>query len=168
MLHLLGIDPGVSGAIAYICRGDDGRVTQIEIIDLPTVSIDFGTLLDTNYLHRQLEDRLPRSRFNQILIEEPLSVKQLKTSATAIKTSLVNLGRLQVVLEGFTGKQDWQTVTPSTWKKSLGLSKDKRESLMMARRIFGCNGLLKYKKDHDRAEALLLTEYAYRQLVAAA
>ena len=54
-------------------------------------------------------------------------------------------------------------VTPQKWKKDLGLSSDKNESLAMARTLFP-NAPLARKKDNGRAESLLLAHWLRLQL----
>ncbi len=55
-------------------------------------------------------------------------------------------------------------VTPSRWKKLLGLTgKEKEDSRLLALTLFPRAPLL-LKKDNDKAEALLLIEYARRVL----
>lgn len=56
-------------------------------------------------------------------------------------------------------------VTPSVWKRDLGLTgKDKDASLEMARRLFPTADLSK-KKHIGRAEALLIAEWARRNIL---
>jgi len=52
-------------------------------------------------------------------------------------------------------------VTPQVWKKSMNVTSDKNESLAAARIAFP-QAVLKLKKDHGKAEALLIAEYARR------
>jgi crossover junction endodeoxyribonuclease RuvC len=58
---------------------------------------------------------------------------------------------------------DWQTVTPQVWKKALGLSKEKSESLDLARQLWPSAPLSRVK-DNGRAEALLIAEWLRRSL----
>jgi crossover junction endodeoxyribonuclease RuvC len=58
-------------------------------------------------------------------------------------------------------------VSPQRWKKYFGLGREKYASLELARELFTCAteaGLLKLKKHHDRAEALLIAEYGRRMV----
>jgi crossover junction endodeoxyribonuclease RuvC len=58
-------------------------------------------------------------------------------------------------------------VSPQRWKKYYGLGREKYASLELARELFPCvteAGLLKLKKHHDRAEALLVAEYGRRMV----
>jgi len=54
-----------------------------------------------------------------------------------------------------------EMVLPQAWKKAMGVSADKEKSLVLARQLFP-NAMLKLKKHHGRAEALLIAEYARR------
>lgn len=56
----------------------------------------------------------------------------------------------------------WHLVTPHKWKKDMGLTSDKDQSLTMARELWP-NAPLSRKKDNGRAEALLLAEWLRRQ-----
>ena len=53
-------------------------------------------------------------------------------------------------------------VPPNVWKKKMGLTSEKADSLTMARLLFAdplAQSSLKRKKDNNRAEALLLASY---------
>lgn len=54
-------------------------------------------------------------------------------------------------------------ITPNKWKKGLGLSADKSQSLYMARELWP-NAPLSRVKDNGRAEALLIAEYLRRDI----
>ena len=54
-----------------------------------------------------------------------------------------------------------EMVLPQAWKKTMGVTAEKEKSLAMARNLFP-NAMLKLKKHHGRAEALLIAEYARR------
>jgi hypothetical protein len=54
-------------------------------------------------------------------------------------------------------------IRPQVWKKGMGLSSDKNESLDMARMLWP-DAPLKLKKHDGRAEALLMAEYWRRHL----
>jgi crossover junction endodeoxyribonuclease RuvC len=56
----------------------------------------------------------------------------------------------------------YTTVRPQVWKRALRLSKDKEASRLRAIQLFpGAD--LRRKKDHGRAEALLLAYYGCQQ-----
>jgi len=55
-------------------------------------------------------------------------------------------------------------ISPRLWKKAMGLTSEKADSLTMARALFPQASLAR-KKDNNRAEALLLAEYYRRENV---
>lgn len=167
---LIGIDPGMTGAIAFVRRDNSGRIVYASVDDIPILATDYGNLVDI----RRFENIVVPVRINYevslALFEEPFATyangpagragKRITTSAHTLKMSMINFGRLQACIDRY--GIPWQTVTPRDWKAAMGLSSDKRLSLDLARATFpSCADQLQRMKDHDRAEALLLAEYAY-------
>lgn len=54
--------------------------------------------------------------------------------------------------------EQWELVQPRVWKRDMGLTADKTDSLNMARQKWP-EAPLKRVKDNGRAEALLLSEW---------
>lgn len=54
-------------------------------------------------------------------------------------------------------------VTPNVWKRKMGLTGDKKDSLEMARELWSIAPLAR-QKDNGRAEALLLAEFLRREM----
>lgn len=55
--------------------------------------------------------------------------------------------------------------TPQEWKRGLKLTRDKGQSVELARTLFPDKAWrVKHKKDHDFAEAVLLAHYHHRKL----
>lgn len=162
----MAIDPGTQGAVACVERNSKGKPVRVFLQSIITREHPFGPIVDTESMVRELNG-IPVP--DLILFEEPFAVYAQKgkitTSARTIKISLTNFGRLQGVIEQVTGTYNWNTVQPAIWKIAMGLTKDKQKSLTMARELFplACD-LLVRAKDHDRAEALLLAEYAHWHL----
>lgn len=160
---ILAVDPGVNGAVACVERNSKGKPIRVFLQSILTREHPFGPIVDTE---RMLSDMDGMPIPDIILFEEPFAVYaqrgKITTSARTIKVSLTNFGRIQSVVERVTGIYDWLTVQPSVWKSVMGLTKDKKKSLALARELFPMAAdLLTKVKDHDRAEALLLAEYAY-------
>jgi hypothetical protein len=54
-------------------------------------------------------------------------------------------------------------IRPSVWKRHLGLTSDKEQARLRAMQLFpGAD--LRHKRDHGRAEALLLAWYGWQHL----
>jgi len=169
---IIAIDPGVHGAIAYVERDDRGRPIRVCLQDIITRNHPYGKMVDVDRMLKEL-DGIPGP--DLVLFEEPFAVysqparhgqvPKISTSAHTMKVSLVNFGRLQSVIEKVTGVSEWQTVHPGVWKQAMNLTSNKQISLIHARSSFAIvQDLLMRKSDHDRAEALLLAEYAHWHL----
>ena len=148
-MNILGIDPGLTGALAYI--GDDNMAT---VMDMPlTAGFHGKQMVDVTTIVDVVENMWKSPEY--IIIETPTF--RHGNAAVSTTTTWFNYGRLTAA---FT---DWGEVMPATWKKQLKLSHDKRESLEMARGLFPhLASLLSRQKDHGRAEALLIAEWFRR------
>lgn len=140
MTTILGIDPGATGAIASICP-------SIETWDMPSTAHDLANLLRT---------------FN------PLTTRVYIEKAQAMPgqgvTSMFKYGMHYGHLTGMLAllRIPYVEVSPQTWKRVMGLTAEKADSRAMAQKLFP-EASLSRKKDHGRAEALLLAEFGRRQ-----
>lgn len=152
---IVGIDPGVSGAIAGV--SPSSRFAWVE--DMPIATQMTKTRkhnqIDAAGLARVLRPRL--AEITLVLIERVHAmpgqgvsgVFSLGDSAGCIRGVCAALG-LSV-----------QFVEPMRWKKHAGLVKaDKDASRTLAVQLYpGASGALMRKKDHGRAEALLIARF---------
>jgi len=147
----VGIDPGLrSGAVAAIDH--NGKVTGCA--DIPAID-DRVDVISLNTLIRSM---IPNGDDFCITIEQVgvmpgqgiSSTGRFMRAAGAIETVGLLLAK-EIVL-----------VRPQAWKKALGVTAEKETSLNLARSLFP-EASLKRKKDHGRAEALLIAEYTRRQ-----
>jgi len=153
LTKILGLDPGLNGAIAL--RSGD----EIEVFDIPTHLITvngkkkkqidlyaFANWVDVN-----------RNTIKYAVIENPHSMpKQGVTSAfnfgftCGVGQAMIASALIPVHL-----------VRPQTWKKQLGLSKDKDACRQRASERFPkYSDLWKLSKHDGRAEATLLTLFS--------
>lgn len=136
-----GIDPGLSGAIAIIGDG-------VVIHDMPMNYL--GTFIDSNAL---------LALCNQA---EVIWLEQVASRPTDGRSSLakfmVAYGVTRACMEISNGGWRSELILPQQWKKRLGLIKQPKEaSLELARSLYPeAAHYLKRKKDHNRAEALLI------------
>ena len=71
-------------------------------------------------------------------------------------------GAIEAVCERF--MYPWHLITPNSWKKHFLLNSNKDESSALARSLFPkAVPQLRRKKDHGRAEALLIARYGLSQ-----
>jgi len=142
----IGIDPGASGAIAFIYS--DGSLEVFDYVD--------GRALGALASFTVAAD-------SKAVIEKVAAMPGQGVSST-FKFGMnfgVWIGRLEAL------KIPFDYVTPQRWKKvmfdSMPRGNVKDMALDRARRLFpDMAGFLKRKKDHSRAEALLLAEYCRR------
>jgi len=150
----IGIDPGLTGAIAAI----DDQAQLILCEDLPIIRSGKLAWIDSNELTSllmQCRDGRPA----QISVErsQPMpgqGVSSTFTTGVVMGSILAACQRLAVPLH---------LVTAAVWKRSLALNSDKTASLDKARLLFPTAELARVK-DHNRSEALLLAEYSRRML----
>jgi crossover junction endodeoxyribonuclease RuvC len=150
---VIGIDPGITGAIAVLSA--DGTVEHLA--DLPVMRDRSLAWIDGGQLQGLLLDAI-RGRTARAVVERVSSMpKQGVASSFAFG---VGFGSILSVLQAM--HIGIELVTPAVWKRSLGLSSDKRASLDKARLLFPATELHLAKHD-GRAEALLLAHWALRQ-----
>lgn len=179
--RILAIDPGVDGAIAYVHRDSTGKITEAELADITTYHHPSGRYVDVK---RILGETFVGGAWPHLaVIETPLGFHDtrnevvhrgitgrignapLKMSAKTRDLTMINYGRLQCLVESRCMNATWEAVLPSVWKAKVGVTKDKGGSLALARVIYPMLADdLKRQKDHNRAEALLIAEYAYHHV----
>lgn len=145
----IGIDPGKTGAIAILDRcpvlGDTARVIDVHTDNWPQ------PVLDT-WLH----SREPAEDLLCVIGELPDG-----RPGRGVSKFTFNAGRLLGYWDG--RARVVHTVAASVWTSAMGVGRDKGESLELARKLFPALApLLARKKDHNRAQALLIAEYGRR------
>lgn len=152
-MRIVGIDPGRHGALAHV---DLDTMTVLDLVDMPLeLNADEKTVPNA----RELFFMLRKWRPNLIIIEHVHA--RLGIGTRAAWTFAEGFGALLAAAQISCGSERRVTlVKPQTWKKALDLSENKQLSLDLARETFpGVADMLVRVKDHDRAEALLLTLY---------
>jgi crossover junction endodeoxyribonuclease RuvC len=149
---IAGIDVGFSGAIAVI-RIDDKLMTPtiVCLIDMPVLrtpkpQIDLGVVIATL---RQAD---------HVFIERAQTMPGQGISSTGRYMEIY--GMLQGICA--TLKIPYQLITPQRWKKAMMFDapKEKEASIVFAQRLYPSLEL-KRKKDHGKADALLLATYGW-------
>lgn len=146
----LGIDPGLTGALALL--DSDGQPELVA--DLPIIRDGRLAWIDGGALQSMLLEAL-RGRTCRAVVER-VSAMPRQGIASAFNFG-VGLGSILATLQ--TLRLPLELVTPAQWKATMGLSRDKRASLDKARLLFPTAPLALAKHD-GRAEALLLAYYS--------
>jgi crossover junction endodeoxyribonuclease RuvC len=146
---IIGIDPGFSGAWGMI-RHDGSYVSCGDMLHDERHIKCIEVLREISQA-RQNDDCLTVLEF--------VASRPLQSSQSLFKFGMA-YGAAISICERL---GDWRTVTPQVWKKALGLSKEKSESLDLARQLWPSAPLSRVK-DNGRAEALLIAEWLRRSL----
>jgi crossover junction endodeoxyribonuclease RuvC len=145
----IGIDPGLTGAVAVL--SPDGSPELVA--DLPIIRDAKLAWVDGSELQSMLMLAL-RGRQATAIIER-VSSMPAQGIASAFQFG-VGFGSVLSVIQALHLRLE--LVTPGVWKRSLGLSKDKHASLHKARLLYPTADLRLAKHD-GRAEALLIAHY---------
>ena len=146
----IGIDPGLTGALAII--DDAGAV--VTLADLPIIRDLSLAWVDGSALQSLLLDAIGGRQCRAMV--ERVSAMPKQGIASAFQFG-VGFGSILSVLQALHIPLEF--VTPAVWKRSYGLSKDKHASLHKARLLFPSAELHLAKHD-GRAEALLIARFA--------
>jgi crossover junction endodeoxyribonuclease RuvC len=152
---VIGIDPGVTGAIAFL----DTQRWTLGVIDMPTISLVVNGK-DRNEPAPSAISGLVRQIKPILLVSEKL--QNMGTASPASEHSKILMGRWRGQLEGIVAALEvpHEHPYPQEWKKALGLTSNKELSRTRANALFPkCTDFWRFKKDHDRAEAALLSIY---------
>ena len=147
---ILGVDPGLAGALAFLFPQHD----RVVAIDMPTVAggVDVASLAER--------------------------IRQMAPDFAVVETASSRPG--QGVASAFKFRAGWgavigviaalgvplHLVSSSKWKRHFGLDADKERSRALALRLWPSHAdLFDRKRDHGRAEAALLARYASERIV---
>jgi crossover junction endodeoxyribonuclease RuvC len=147
---VIGIDPGISGAISIF-----NWETQSlhEVIDMPTLEMDSGKTKKRHISATALRDILVCFLDSHVVIER---VGAMPGQGV---TSMFNFGRSAGIIEGVVAALQipHTYVTPQTWTKAVGRAAGKDASRMRAMELFPAKAdLFKRAKDDGRADAALI------------
>lgn len=139
--YIMGVDPGRKGAFAIIetVKGDLVGMDNAFSGD-PTMPKNMLTLL---------------SEVSTVVVERPLAYPG--TPAQSLITLAESYGAV-VALARCAGVRTLLLPTAAQWKRTLGVTSDKRTSIEAAMRLFELTGR---PPRHDLCEAALLARYGY-------
>jgi len=154
---IIGIDPGVTGGIGVL--SEQGEF--MEVHDMPVVKVKVGKRtqrrVHVQALHGLLMNLASRGR----RIQCPAFVEWVWPRSQEGAVSSFSFGRAVGAIEGVLVANGFECVfvSPQKWKRYFELlGKEKDSSRILAHSLFP-GASLKRKKDHGRAEALLIGRY---------
>ena len=166
---ILGIDPGLHGAVAVLDTSATiyGKPPRIEVIyDMPTYKTETKARKQGYFEHINAHELAflldPYARDVRVaILEAPNAMPEQGLSSTFRFGHAC--GQIHGVLAGF--YIPIVPVTPGSWKAYFGLSQDKTQSMVRAREFFPESAeYWRLKKHNDRAEAALMAMFGFQFL----
>ena len=155
-MFIIGIDPGISGAICFF---ENGKI--IEIIDMPIMNDGKKNKKQVNgaqiynEIYEQIKN-IPKHEINVVL-------EQVSAMPGQGVTSMFNFGQSFGVIKGICAamRLPLHFVRPAKWKKYFNLlNSEKQASRTKAIEIFPeISQKLSKKKDINKADAILIASF---------
>ena len=157
-MFIIGIDPGISGAICFF---EDGKI--VNVIEMPSMAEGKKNKkqVNGNQLFNEIKSRLSGINEEKICVV----VEQVSAMPGQGVTSMFNFGQSFGVIKGICSAMQLPIhfVRPTKWKKYFNLIKASKDaSRSKAIEIFPkISDRLKRKKDSNKADAILIASYYY-------
>ena len=150
--RILGIDPGLTGAFALL-EVTDSTTVLVDVIDVPIIGSGAKQSVDVIQLQEWLLRHAPRCAF----LERAQAMPK-QGASSGFKYGRV-VGALEAVLT--VSAIAITMIEPSKWKRHFHLQgADKEGARGLAIRLYpGRHHFFARKKDHGRAEAVLIALY---------
>ena len=157
-MFIIGIDPGISGAICFF---ENGKI--IEIIDMPNMTDGKKSKKQVNgaQIYNEISERIknvPKYEINVVL-------EQVSAMPGQGVTSMFNFGQSFGVIKGVCAamRLPLHFVRPTKWKKYFNLlNSEKQASRTKAIEIFPeISNKLSKKKDINKADAILIASFFF-------
>ena len=155
-MFIIGVDPGISGAICFF---ENGKI--IEIIDMPIMNDGKKNKKQVNgaqiynEIYKQIKN-IPKHEINVVL-------EQVSAMPGQGVTSMFNFGQSFGVIKGICAamRLPLHFVRPAKWKKYFNLiNSEKDASRTKVIEMFPkISEKLSRKKDNNKADAILIAQY---------
>jgi len=149
---VIGIDPGISGAIARYNSSEASAATQLIIWDMPILEVNKKKTISPYLVANILKEAAA-----------PVYIEKVAAMPNQGVTSMFNFGKGFGVILGAAAGLGLQTtqVTPQQWMKALKCQRGKDANRQRACELFPQYAdMFARKKDDGRADAALLAYYA--------
>ena len=155
-MFIIGVDPGISGAICFFL---DGKI--IDVIEMPSMADGKKNKkqVNGNQLCNEIKVRLSEVNKDEVC----LVVEQVSAMPGQGVTSMFNFGQSFGVIKGVCAamRLPLHFVRPAKWKKYFNLlNSEKQASRTKAIEIFPkISNKLSKKKDINKADAILIASF---------
>lgn len=153
---ILGIDPGLSGALAFI-DGDD-PMGSLNVIDMPTSEVLRNGKKKREISISELDNCLRRAAPDVAYLELVGAMPGQGVS------SMFSFGRSVGIIEALivSHRVSYTTVSPRVWQRVVDMRKGKDGARLRAQQLFPhYSNLFDRAKDDGRADAALIAYYGY-------
>ncbi len=153
---IIGMDPGISGAICFF---ENGEVK--EIIDIPIMADGKKNKRQINgpQVYNEISSRIKNTPKKEIVVV----IEQVSAMPGQGVTSMFNFGQSFGVLKGICSAMQlsMRFIRPAKWKKYFGLIKTEKDaSRTKVIEIFPyISSQLSKKKDSNKADAILISSF---------
>jgi len=154
---ILGIDPGLSGALAFY----DTVEQSVEVIDMPVLELVRNGKKKREVSAQSLANHIAGRKISGAFLE------RVNAMTGQGVTSVFSFGRSLGIVEGILAAYDIPTtlVTPQAWQKAVNQRAGKDGSRERAMQLFPAQvDLFQRKKDDGRSDASLIAYYGAKTL----
>jgi crossover junction endodeoxyribonuclease RuvC len=158
MTRVLGVDPGIRGGLAIVEINDGAAPKLVDAIDIPTVGTGAKEPVDVLALRTWIQAHRPDhaavERGQAMPRQGASSGYKFGRSVGSIEATITCCEIPLVIVE------------PAVWKRAFHLhGKDKEGARQFALQRFpSAHALLARKKDHQRAESMLIALFANKSV----
>tara|TARA_B100001250_G_scaffold62945_1_gene49408 strand:+ start:2883 stop:3377 length:495 start_codon:yes stop_codon:yes gene_type:complete len=153
---IIGIDPGITGAICFFENGE-----VIDVIDMPTMAEGKKNKRQINgrQIYNEISSRIENYKLNNIKVV----VEQVSAMPGQGVTSMFNFGQSFGAIKGICAAMQLPIffVRPAKWKKYFNLINSQKDaSRTKVIEIFPkISPILSKKKDGNKADAILIASF---------
>ena len=153
---IIGIDPGISGAICFF---DNGKI--LDVIEMPTMNEGKKNKRQVNgaQIYNEISKRINKNHNDDVRVV----VEQVSAMPGQGVTSMFNFGQSYGIIKGICSamRLSLYFVRPAKWKKYFNLiNSEKDASRTRAIEIFPYfSSQLSKKKDSNKADAILIASF---------